>query len=122
MVRKYSKRCHFDYRVLEGRCAMRRKAYNANDDPEQLYFYYTFSNLVHRYSILMRSRSDIKVKVQVRISREDREAAQVYAQQLYGIKLSQLLRIIIKMLIDEKLELVAINIKRDGAGNVIFQG
>lgn len=60
-----------------------------------------------------------KVKVQVRLSREDKQAAEIFAQQLYGVKLSQLLRIIIKMLIDEKLELIAINIKRDGAGNVL---
>ena len=61
-----------------------------------------------------------KVKVQVRLSKEDKKAAQIYAQHLYGVTLSQLLRIIVKMLIDEKLELVAINIRRDGAGNVII--
>jgi hypothetical protein len=65
-------------------------------------------------------KSKTKVKVQIRLSREDKKAAQVYAQKLYGVTLSQLLRIIVKMLIDEKLELVAINIKRDGAGNVLY--
>lgn len=38
---------------------------------------------------------------------------------IYGVRLSQLLRIITKMLVEEKLELVAMNIKRDGAGNVM---
>lgn len=61
-----------------------------------------------------------KVKVQVRLSREDKKAAETFAKNFYGITLSQLLRVIIKMLIDEKLELIAINIKRDGAGNVVF--
>ncbi|MBU0578748.1 hypothetical protein KKE34_04230 [Patescibacteria group bacterium] len=61
-----------------------------------------------------------KVKVQVRLNREDKKAAEVFAQALYGVTLSQLLRVIIKMLIDEKLELVAVNIKRDGAGNVLY--
>lgn len=65
-------------------------------------------------------KNKAKVKVQVRLSREDKAAGQIFAQQLYGVTLSQLLRIIVKMLIDEKLELVAINIRRDGAGNVII--